>query len=337
MEKKAKKEKKPKKRGRKPKNKKAENGQVKKKKKRGRKPKGGKIINKLPEIQSENTIVEPNIILHLKCKTKDLLSCRKNFFTNKSNDYIPEISQIESFEMNKNTLSKQTFLNVYEIEQNSSPSQNKHCDEFVIISNHKKDSKKSDISAKKEINDKLKELSIQLHKDEVSGKKSDCFWCTYYFDNPPIYIPARQRDYNIEAYGCFCSPQCAVAYLGKENIDSTTYWERYALLNNIYGKIFKQSNIKPAPDPFYILDKFYGNLTIQEYRQILDNSQILMVIDKPLTKIFPELHEGNFETPPIFTSMHDKKDKSVSNKLRLKRNIPCTSKKSVLTKTFNFS
>ena len=51
-----------------------------------------------------------------------------------------------------------------------------------------------------------------------------------------------------EVYGCFCSPECACAYLNKEHIDSSTFWERYALLNNIYGKIYEHDeNIKPAP------------------------------------------------------------------------------------------
>jgi hypothetical protein len=39
------------------------------------------------------------------------------------------------------------------------------------------------------------------------------------------------------------------------------------------------------------LDKFYGNLTIQEYRKLLNTEHIMLVIDKPLTRILPELHE----------------------------------------------
>ena len=320
-------EKKPKKkRGRKPKNSKItnENVPVIKKKKRGRKPKGGKIINKLPGKQTKIIDDKPNIILHLRCKNKDLVSIQKQFFTNQ--EYNPEVWNVESFDSTKT-------LNVYEFEKTN--------DTNIITnqtkSNLKKKEKKNIITESKKINAKLKTLALKLHNNEVSGKKSDCFWCTYYFDNPPIHIPARERYGIIEAYGCFCSPQCAAAYLKNEHIDSTTYWERYALLNNIYGRIFGKKNIKPAPNPFYVLDKYYGNLTIQEYRQILNNSQILMVMDKPLTKTFPELHEDNFETPPLFSSMHIKKDKMSSNKLRLKRTKPLASKTSVLHKTFNFS
>ena len=66
------------------------------------------------------------------------------------------------------------------------------------------------------------------------------------------------------------------------------------------------NNIKPAPDPFHTLEKYYGNLTIQEYRQLLNNNHILLVIDKPLTKILPELHEENYEPIPNYMSIHNK-------------------------------
>ena len=32
-------------------------------------------------------------------------------------------------------------------------------------------------------------------------------------------------------------------------------------------------NIKPAPNPHYTLEKFYGNLSIQEYRRLLKNAR----------------------------------------------------------------
>jgi hypothetical protein len=41
------------------------------------------------------------------------------------------------------------------------------------------------------------------------------------------------------------------------------------------------------------LEKFYGNLNIQEYRSLLKNERLFLVVDKPLTRILPELHEDN--------------------------------------------
>ena len=34
----------------------------------------------------------------------------------------------------------------------------------------------------------------------------------------------------------------------------------------------------------------YGNLTIQEYRKLLKSERLLLIVDKPLTRILPELH-----------------------------------------------
>jgi len=144
------------------------------------------------------------------------------------------------------------------------------------------------------INQKLKSLKIQLIKNKINDKKSACFWCSYEFDNPECYIPCYEIDSTIGGYGSFCRPECAVAYLMKESIDDTTKFDRYNLLNQIYGKIYNYSkNIKPAPNPFYLLEKYYGNLTIEEYRKLLKSNHLLMIIDKPMTRVFPELHEEN--------------------------------------------
>jgi hypothetical protein len=151
--------------------------------------------------------------------------------------------------------------------------------------------KKNDL---KDLWKKLKNLEYSLHLNNISDKKSACFWCTYEFDNPPIYIPKHYIKDSYHVYGCFCSPECATAYLMEENIDSSTKFERYHLLNHIYSKIYNYTkNIKPAPNPYYILEKFYGNLNIQEYRSLLKNERLFLVVDKPLTRILPELHEDN--------------------------------------------
>ena len=79
-------------------------------------------------------------------------------------------------------------------------------------------------------------------------------------------------------------------------IDTATRFERYALLNHLYCKIYDYNkNVKPAPDPYHTLEKFYGNLSIQEYRRHLKSERILLVVDKPLTRMLPELHEDNDE------------------------------------------
>jgi hypothetical protein len=165
----------------------------------------------------------------------------------------------------------------------------KICDELPCQSTDEDD----DINIK-DVNAKLKRLKIQLYKNSNPDKKSACFWCTYEYDNPSCYIPKYENDDQVFGYGSFCRPECAVAYLMKENLDDSTKFERYHLLNQIYSKVYDyKKNIKPAPNPFYLLEKYYGNMTIQEYRKMLKTEHMLLVIDKPLTRILPELHEDN--------------------------------------------
>ena len=257
-------------------------------KKRGRKPKGGKIIAKKNVKILNEKHTPPNIILHLKCFSKEL----KDEYMNDATSFDPMTSC--------------SLLNWKDIHKPKVITKRFNEEDEIDIPN-------------KLIWDKLKLLSKNLHFNDVSDKKSNCFWCTYPFDNPPIYIPKQERNNIIEVYGCFCSPECACAYLTKEHIDSSSFWERYALLNNIYGKIYTDTeNIKPAPDPYHTLDKYYGNLTIYEYRKLLKNDRLLIVVDKPLTKILPELHDERNEMPLIYTNLLSKKRHSGVH-YRLKR------------------
>jgi len=241
-------------------------------KKRGRKPKGGKIIQQSIPL-NVNKESKPNVILHLKCSLKDL------FGTGVSN------TNIEAFTF---TSSKSELT--YEIMGNQEPPQREH-----VQQNDDCDSvTETTPTDQKEIWRKLKQLEHSLHMNNISDKKAACFWCTCEFDNPPVYIPKHHMKDSYHVYGCFCSPECATAHLMEEHIDSSAKFERYHLINHIYTKIYGYTkNIKPAPNPYYMLDKFYGNLNIHEYRSLLRSERLFLVVDKPLTRILPELHEDN--------------------------------------------
>jgi len=260
-------------------------------KKRGRKPKGGKIIQQTIHLNN-NKDLKPNIILHLKCSLKDL----------QTNTLLS--SNIESFNFSecKGDLSyevinssdtafvKNSYLDISSEKCNNKiyNEENIHqCDDEEEIGFNKN-------YETKEIWKKIKQLEHNLHINNISDKKSACFWCTYEFDNPPVYIPKHIIKNSYQVYGCFCSPECATAYLMDENIDSSTKFERYHLINHIYSQIYDyKKNIKPAPSPYYMLEKYYGNLNIQEYRSLLRNDKLFLIVDKPLTRILPELHEDN--------------------------------------------
>jgi hypothetical protein len=263
---------------------------------RGRKPRGGKIVSK-QNLQSSQSAPVSNIILHLKCSLNDLneYNTRLSKLMTNPLEYNPEIPpEVTTYE----TLTQPFSTFDTDVLEYATPTQSETwlqtkdpickvctCENVVVET--------TDNVNTKEMNAKLKLLKIQLYKNSLqSDKKAACFWCTYDFDNAPCYIPKYEMDGTIYGYGSFCRPECAVAYLMKENIDDSTKFERYHLLNQIYSKVYNcKKNIKPAPNPYYLLDKFYGNLSIQEYRKLLKTEHLLLVIDKPLTRILPELHE----------------------------------------------
>ena len=161
------------------------------------------------------------------------------------------------------------------------------------------DSADSDNNATmKDIWKKISQLKISYNKNDtfqiISSHRSACFWCTCDFDTPAIYIPKSIVKDTCNVYGCFCHPECAVAFLMNENIDTSTKFERYHLLNSMYGPIYNyDKSIKPAPNPYYLLNKFYGNLSIIEYRKLFKSEQLIYMVNKPLTHILPELYEDN--------------------------------------------
>lgn len=276
-------------------------------KKRGRKPKGGKIIKQTPA-SDDVEHSKPNIILHLKCSMSDI---KDKIFPLDEEAYNPVITEsIDGYAFNssKDMLtfdyikqqsdSKQTDDVVYFQKSKDTPNPYSSAITESLSAMNPQHQQPSQFAAEtdsvKDIWKKLSELEHCLHNNDISDKKSACFWCTCDFDNPPIFIPKYELNNSYHVYGCFCSPECATAYLMKENIDQASKVERYALLNHIYCKIYLyEKNIKPAPSPFYILNKYYGNLTIQEYRKLLKNERLLLIVDKPLTRQLPELHQDN--------------------------------------------
>jgi hypothetical protein len=188
-------------------------------KKRGRKPKGGKIIQQVVPLNN-NKESKPNIILHLKCSLKDL----------QTNTFMS--TNIECFNfLGKNDLNYEIINSTNENTQNNI--QNKlNCIDNIITNDETNDIYDDDNYLKNKENDirdvwkKLKILEHNLHVNNISDKKSACFWCTCEFDNPPVYIPKHFIKDSYHVYGCFCTPECGIAYLMEENIDSSAKFER---------------------------------------------------------------------------------------------------------------
>tara|TARA_Y100000591_G_scaffold318255_1_gene328944 strand:+ start:1336 stop:2259 length:924 start_codon:yes stop_codon:yes gene_type:complete len=283
----------PKKRGRKPKNKKLDDEPKEKKipKKRGRKPK--EVVTNQKQV-----IKEEPIILHLPIKGIDT----------DNQIFVPK-----PFVNNNNF--NQNYKNI-----NSNP--NKSVD---INTSHDTVNKfKKLCSEYNNVIERDKVLPVFLEFSEYNKKNEwpsqsniDCLWCCHSFDNFPFGIPIKKIDNKYHMFGNFCSSECAAAY-NFDNLKTCEAFERYSMLNYLYSF---NKKIKPAA-PRLTLKKFGGQLSINEFRKnnnVLDKNYKLLL--PPMISLIPTIEEVN-----INENNTNSGDGSLlnltDNELKLKRSKP---------------
>jgi hypothetical protein len=106
-----------------------------------------------------------------------------------------------------------------------------------------------------------------------------CFWCCHAFTNRPVVLPIRDTGEHLIVHGNFCCPECACAYLFDIRQDTHTRWEQLALLYRVYGEAC-QGKIHPSPSK-QVLRLFGGNLTISEYRNLIQSHKVRIDIHLP--------------------------------------------------------
>jgi len=149
-----------------------------------------------------------------------------------------------------------------------------------------------------------------------------CFWCCHSFEAPPCAIPAHVLDEIWHMYGNFCSPECATASLFKEKIDVHIQWERYALLNTLYGQDAELAagspqGVRPAPSR-EVLRMFGGCMEISEYRAILHERKLRIdVMSPPMVSIIQTM-----DTKPIDFYDQNLKHVFIKNDISHKYNAP---------------
>ena len=253
---------------------------------KGRKPKGGKMVI-IPSTKNDVSVKKSNIILHLKCTMMDLDAYEIELYRSikNSNHYNPIVDP----EIIYTSYNEIPSYSMYDNDDDK---------DILPLSLLCENDKIDESSA----NCKIHQLKKNYHYNTIANdKKSACFWCTYDYEGMNFLIPKHIIDGEEIGYGSFCSPECASAFLMKENIDDSSKFERYHLLNNKYRHLLPMDhNIKPSPDPHYMLEKFYGNLSIDEYRDLVKKEHTFVIIEKPLTRILPELYEENENFNPTF-------------------------------------
>jgi hypothetical protein len=280
-----------------------------------KKTKGAKIIDTLTPVIPVSSSKTNHVILHLTCTIRDIDEyIQNNKWKYDSLNYNPDIPKdIIAYDQTPLQMSFANFSSEQSIpvsSENTKPLETPEIHTYSQIcatcrgsgsventesssntTNKLNDSDNMQITD----NEKIKKLKIQFYKNELQDKKSDCFWCTYPYDNDTCYILQYGYNGDIYGHGSFCSPECGVAFLKERmNWDDSTKLESYQLMNYYYGKPnhFNQS-IKIAESPYYFLEKYFGNMTIQEFRRLNKSQHMMLIVDKPVTRVLPEIHEDN--------------------------------------------
>jgi hypothetical protein len=138
-------------------------------KKKGRKPKGGKLVTK----PADNVVIEvplANIILHLKCSSKDLMEYNSKTNSLATISYNPEVPNIMTYNASESE-NFCTYGETKKVNNNAYVSEN---NDYVCKVCNTKESDDDAVNMK-DINSKLKKLKINLYKNNMADKKSACF------------------------------------------------------------------------------------------------------------------------------------------------------------------
>ncbi len=169
-----------------------------------------------------------------------------------------------------------------------------------------------------------------------------CFWCCELFDTRPCVIPTTVLEGVWRVYGNYCTPQCALAYLLSESMDTHTRWERIALLNRLYAESF-DGRIYPAPSR-ESLQRFGGPMPSEEFRALSMAQRVRVDIHlPPMVSIlasmdtkpidFYETTTRNTTVNPYQQSLAKQHDEPQT--LKLKRTKPLRDKESTLDACLN--
>lgn len=173
--------------------------------------------------------------------------------------------------------------------------------------------------------DLLKSILDKVTVDRYNNQTS-CFWCCHKFVWSPVVIPISYDAYK-NMYTCeghFCSPECALSHIYSDNrLSDSTKWNRHSLLRSLYGDLYKERTLSPAP-PRTLLRMFGGPLDIEQYREYTcgDNNIVLSELH-PVRLLFPSMNvQAPLRDIKKYVSLSTEAIEKASEQLRLKRNKP---------------
>ena len=160
-----------------------------------------------------------------------------------------------------------------------------------------------------------------------------CLWCCHRFVNTPWGVPFKFHNHKFQLFGNFCMPNCTLSYILQNYKEDDAMWEKVALLNLLYFKVYGQyKNLVPAFDKMS-LKTFGGTLEIEEYRNIIGKTDKSYSIEfPPCNTIIPMLEEIYKKTNlnNTFIPVDKTRIQVANNELKLKRSKPVVNVKNTL-------
>ena len=160
-----------------------------------------------------------------------------------------------------------------------------------------------------------------------------CLWCCHTFENTPWGIPYKFSNGKFTLFGNFCTANCSLAYLLNNYKDDETLWEKIALINLFYFKVYGvYKNLTPSYDKL-CLKMFGGTLSIDEYRNLITSYEKSYSIEfPPCNTIIPLLEEIYKKTNlnNNFIPVDKNRVQMANTELKLKRSKPIINHKNTL-------
>lgn len=176
-------------------------------------------------------------------------------------------------------------------------------------------------------------LMVEFKNRDVCEKTDiHCLWCCHQFDNTPWGIPLEYVKHKFHLFGVYCSSNCAASYIFNEMKDTHNVWELYSLLNLLYYRIHKEhSQIMLAPSKL-CLERFGGQVKINDFRKMnLNSNSIFPIKFPPMVSVIPVMEEVNLQrTQPVGNFTKDDNDMvKMEGALKIQRFNPLSGKQTL--------
>jgi hypothetical protein len=174
--------------------------------------------------------------------------------------------------------------------------------------------------------------------------ESACFWCCEQFSNRPCVLPISIINGVWQVYGNYCNPNCALAALLAETIDTHVRWERIALLHMLYGEDYKTGRIYPAPDRT-VLQRFGGPMAPVDFRNLCERGRLRIDIHMPpLVSILASMdtkpidfYESTINSSSSMITTSASTESGSAAGLKLKRSKPLKEREHTLDNILGFN